>query len=103
MNKVEKIFLISHSTNVEGKEIECASYVDNKVSLMAKTKAENNTSKSDVAAAEKKDVCELAKNMLVNVAREKLFHVKMQIKKNVVTTIFDSGNQKNLISEALVQ
>ena len=52
---------------------------------------------------DKKTECNIAKSKSVNTAREKLFHVKMQIKKTIVTTIFDSGSQKNLISEALVQ
>jgi hypothetical protein len=36
-------------------------------------------------------------------AREKLFHVKMQIKNTVLTTFFYHGSQKNLIFESWVQ
>lgn len=56
-----------------------------------------------LTSTEKKDECNIAKSKLVNVAREKLFHVKMQIKKTIVIAIFNSGSQNNLISKALVQ
>ena len=35
--------------------------------------------------------------------REKLFTVKMQVKTTLVDAVIDSGSQKNLISETLVQ
>jgi hypothetical protein len=34
---------------------------------------------------------------------ERFFHVKMQIKKEVITTIFDSGGENNLILKKLVK
>ena len=43
------------------------------------------------------------KNKLVNVARENIFHIKIQIEKTMVATIFDPGRKNNLISKALVK
>eukprot|EP01018_Ginkgo_biloba_P007775 Gb_20595 [translate_table: standard] len=112
-NKVGKRLLISHSTKVQGKEIQSTSYLDDKVFFMVKMNARNNTLRSNVkgrakvdktvGSTEKKDVCEAANKKLVNATREKLFHVKKQIKKTVVTAIFDSGSQKNFISKALIK
>lgn len=43
------------------------------------------------------------KELSLKEAREALFHLRIQIKQNVVKTIIDSGSQKNLISKGLVR
>jgi hypothetical protein len=49
----------------------------------------------------KKSIC-FAKERSLDEVRDNLFHMKIQIKKVVVTTIFYSSSQKNLISKTLV-